>query len=195
MAFDILANRSARKWSASEQLGRGLWALAWPFFRFSPRYLWSWRVYLLRLFGAKIDLGVHIHPTVLVEIPWNLTIGKFVAIGDRAILYNLGMLTIGRGTTVSQGVHLCGGTHDYTKSEFPLIRTPIVIGQNVWICADAFVGPSSEIGDRAIVGARAVVSGKVLPNSVVAGNPACVIKERPEMIDSAHREEDQQQQG
>jgi putative colanic acid biosynthesis acetyltransferase WcaF len=178
MLFDVARNRRAQKWSNSEQLGRALWALVWPLFRFSPRPLWRWRAFLLRVFGAQIDDDVHVHPTVLIEIPWNLRIGRYGCVGDRAILYNLGLLTIGSGTTISQGAHLCGGTHDYRKSDFPLIKTCITIGENVWICADAFVGPGVEIGDRAILGARAVVIRKVASDSIVAGNPARLIKMR-----------------
>jgi putative colanic acid biosynthesis acetyltransferase WcaF len=180
-SFDISANRLAKKWSAIDQVRRSLWTVAWPLFRFSPRPLWSWRVFLLRLFGAAIDHDVHIHPTVCIEIPWNLQIGRYAAIGDRAIIYNLGMVKIGSATTISQGAHLCAGTHDYRRREFPLIKAPISVGKNVWICADAFVGPGVEVGDHAIVGARAVVMRNVVVGSIVAGNPAVVVKNRTVM--------------
>jgi putative colanic acid biosynthesis acetyltransferase WcaF len=180
--LDISGNRSARKWKTSEQLLRGIWAAAWLLFRFSPRPLWWWRVFLLRGFGAQIERGVHIHPTVLIEIPWNLQIGRFTAIGDRVILYNLGMLTIGARSTISQGAHLCGGTHDYMKSEFPLIKAAIFIGANVWICADAFVGPRVKVGDGAILGARSVVLRNVPRNTIVRGNPAKIVKRRAEIV-------------
>jgi putative colanic acid biosynthesis acetyltransferase WcaF len=180
MYFDIRANRAARKWSSAEQLGRVAWALVWPLFRFSPRPLWRWRVFLLKLFGARIGRHVHIHPSVSVEIPWNLRIGRFSAVGDRAILYNLGMVQIGSSTTISQGAHLCAGTHDYRTPEFPLVKSRISIGDNVWICADAFIGPGVKIEDRAIAGARAVVMHDVSAGCIVAGNPAVTIKRRDE---------------
>jgi putative colanic acid biosynthesis acetyltransferase WcaF len=180
VSFDIPANRIAKKWSNIEQLRRTLWALAWPLFRLSPRPFWWWRVFLLRLFGAVIDRGVHIHPTVSVEIPWNLEVGPFTAIGDRAIIYNLGMVSVGSSTTISQGAHICAGTHDYRSSDFPLVKAPIIVGSHAWICADAFVGPGVEIGDRGIVGARAVVMRNVEAGCIVVGNPAIVIKKRSE---------------
>jgi len=180
MSIDVHANRSSRKWTRSEQLGRVLWAAAWPLFRVSPRPMWWWRVALLRLFGAHIENDVHIYPSVAIEIPWNLTIGQYVAIGDRVTLYSLGTVEIGSETTISQGVHLCAGTHDYKKRDFPLVKAPIVIGKGAWICADAFVGPNVQIGDRSIVGARAVVMRQVPPDSIVAGNPAVLIKQRSE---------------
>jgi putative colanic acid biosynthesis acetyltransferase WcaF len=144
--------------------------------------LWWWRISLLRLFGAKIATGVHIHPTAEIEMPWNLEVAKFAAIGSRAIIYNLGQVYLGEGTTISQGVHVCAGTHDYRREDFPLVKAPIYIGNNVWVCADAFVGPNVRIGDRAIVAARAVVIRDVEPDVIVAGNPAVFVKKRGEFI-------------
>ena len=113
-----------------------------------------------------------VYPNVDIIIPWNLTIGEEATIGDRAILYALGRITIGARATISQGAHLCAGTHDYREPSFPLLKLPIVIGEGAWICADAFVGPNVIIGDFAIAGARAVVMRNVLPRAIVTGNPA-----------------------
>jgi len=53
-----------------------------------------------------------------------------------------------------------------------LLRPPIVIGSDAWICADAFVGPGVTVGEGAIVGARAVAIKDVNARSIVVGNPA-----------------------
>ena len=53
---------------------------------------------------------------------------------------------------------------------------PIHIGCNVWIGFDTCVLPGVTIGAGAIVGARSVVTGDVAPYTVVAGNPARVIR-------------------
>jgi putative colanic acid biosynthesis acetyltransferase WcaF len=172
MLVDIESNRRSRKWSDSELIGRALWAAAHPLFRFSPRIFWGWRATLLRIFGATIGRKVHIYPSVKIEIPWKLAVGDYAAIGDRAIIYNLGKLSIGPRATISQGAHLCGGTHEYKKADMALVKAPITIGEGAWICADAFVGPHVVVGDYAIVGARAVAMRQVDPWTVVAGNPA-----------------------
>jgi putative colanic acid biosynthesis acetyltransferase WcaF len=112
-------------------------------------------------------------------MPWNLEVGSQAAVGERAIIYNLGFIRIGREATVSQGVHLCAGTHDYTLSHMPLIKCQISVGKGSWLCADAFIGPGVSIGDYAIVGARGVVMRNVEEWNIVAGNPAVVIKQRP----------------
>lgn len=175
---DVIGNRSARKWSQREQIGRFLWLAALPFFRFSPRIFWGWRRIILRMFGAQIGQQVRIYPTVRITMPWNLRIQNYAAIGDRAILYALGIITIGERATISQNAHLCAGTHDWRHPMMPLEKLPIEIGQDAWICADAFVGPNLSIGRGAIVGARAVVMKDIRPNHIVVGNPARVIKVR-----------------
>ncbi len=178
MPPDIAANRRASKWSARAQAGRVLWALARPFFAFSPRPLWGWRRFLLRSFGARIGRDVHLYPSVRITIPWNIAIGDETAIGDGAILYALGPITIGRQVTVSHYAHLCAGSHDYRDPAMSLLKPPIAIGDGAWICADAFVGPGISIGAGAIAGARAVVVADVPANAIVAGNPARSIGRR-----------------
>ena len=169
---DVSANRAARKWSRRELAGRLLWALVAPLFALSPRPFWGWRRWLLRRFGATIDRRVHVYPSVRITIPWNIEIGDQSTIGDRAILYALGPITIGERVTVSQGAHLCAGTHDWRRADRPLLKVPITIGDDAWICADAFIGPNVSVGRGAIVGARAVAMKNVPEETTVVGNPA-----------------------
>jgi len=171
---NILENRQAQKWSRKQLLGRGLWALGYPLFTFSPRPLWDWRRFMFRCFGVKISAHVRIHPSVRITIPWNLTIGPYTAIGDRAILYALGPIIISASSTVSQYAHICAGSHDFRDRKMTLTKPPITIGDDVWVCADAFIGPDVVIGDRALIGARTVITRNVAPNVIMVGNPARV---------------------
>lgn len=155
-----------------------LWALAAPLFRLSPRPLWGWRRALLRAFGARVGRDVHVYPTARITIPWNLTLGESCAVGDRAILYALGPITLGPRAAVSQYAHLCAGSHDWRDPAMPLTKPPIVIGADVWVCADVFVGPGVTVGDGAILGARAVVVRDVAPRAIAAGNPARAVGRR-----------------
>jgi putative colanic acid biosynthesis acetyltransferase WcaF len=150
---------------------RTIWKLCWS------RINWL-RPFILRIFGAKVDPKVGIKGSVWVEMPWDMSMGEFGTLGPRVTLYNLGGVSIGHHTVLSQDVYVCGGTHDYTDPRCPLIRTKIVIGNYVWIAAGAFIGPGVTIGDGAVIGARAVVISDVPPWTVVAGNPAKVVKER-----------------
>ena len=109
--------------------------------------------------------------------PWNLQIDDSVTIGWGVRLYTLAKVHIGEGSLISQGVHICAGTHDYSKASRPLVLEPISIGKRCWIAADAFVGPGIQVGDDSIVGARSVVVKRVDPRAVVAGNPARPIRD------------------
>ncbi len=176
--LDVAANRRAQKWTRKELLARACWELAHPLFAWSPRPLWGWRRCLLRLFGAKIRRGVHIYPTVRIKIPWNLTVGSQSAIGDRVIVYALGPVSLGDRVTISQGAHLCAGTHDWRLPGMPLLKLPIAVGDDAWICADAFIGPGVTVGQGAIVGARAVAMKDVAAGTTVVGNPARPLERR-----------------
>ena len=172
-------HRQSWPYPPSIYVRRGLWHVVrltlWP--------LMHWRLTgargaLLRLFGAQIGRGTALRASTRIEMPWQLSIGDRCLFGDKVTVYNLGNVAVGDDTVISQGAHICGGTHDYTDPSFPLVRQDIRIGSHVWIAADAFVGPGVTIGDGAIVGARAVVTGDVEPWTIVGGNPARPIKRR-----------------
>lgn len=178
--LNIDQNRKARKWSFKELVGRALWeTIGMLLFSASPRPLWGFRRVLLRLFGAEIGISVHIFPSVRIAVPWNLKIDDRAAIGERAVLYSLGRIHIGARATISQHAHLCAGSHDYRRASFDLLKPPISVGQDAWICSDAFIGPGISIGERSIVGARAVVTKSIGADLIVAGNPARKIRVRP----------------
>lgn len=176
--LDIASNRAARKYSPWDLLRRVLWGVGIVFFRYSPRPLYGWRRFVLRLFGADVGAHVRVHNTVTVYFPWHLSIGDWSSIGEEALIYNLGPITIGEKVTISQRAHLCAGTHDPSDPTMPLLKPPIEIGDQAWICADAFLGPNVTVGEGAVVGARAVAVHDVTAWTVVGGNPARPIKKR-----------------
>jgi putative colanic acid biosynthesis acetyltransferase WcaF len=176
--LNIAANRSARKYTSAELVRRVLWGVGAVLFRWTPRLLYGARNALLRLFGAEVGRNVRIHPHATIYFPWNLTIGDWSSVGEEALIYNLGPVTIGEEVTVSQRAHVCAGTHDATDPAMPLQKPPVSVGDQAWVCADAFVGPGVTVGEGAVVGARAVVVGDVEPWTIVGGNPARAIRER-----------------
>lgn len=178
MEVDIAANRSTKKYSKKEYLLRILWSLCICFFKLTPRNSFEIRNLLLRMFGACIGKNVHIYRSAIIYYPWKLTVGDYSSIGEWALIYNLGAVSIGKKSTVSHRAHLCAGTHDYTKVDLPLIKSTIHIGDQVWICTDAFIGPGISIGSGSVVGARSVVVKDVQQWSIVAGNPSKFIRRR-----------------
>jgi len=165
--------------SFRNRIARLLWNIAAViFFRLSPSPFHSWRSFLLRIFGAKVGRGVHIYPKVKIWAPWNLELGDECGIANEAILYSQGKINIGYRAVISQGAHLCAGTHDYNEPGFPIVIMPICIGDQAWIAAEAFVHPGITIGEGCVIGARAVVNKDMPAWMVCAGHPCKPIKER-----------------
>ncbi len=176
--------RHKSPYSKKEKFLRLLWGCVQStLFRWSPRPLWPFRNALLRLFQAQIGNNVRIYNSARISYPWLLSVGDETSIGDEVIVYNLGRITIGQRVTLSQRSHLCAGTHDYSNIDMALIRSSITINNDAWICTEAFVGPGVIVGEGTIVAARAVVVKNVLPWTIVAGNPAQLVKERPRFHD------------
>lgn len=175
----LLATADQFPYSLREYILKGLWrTVHYLLVRWVPRRLSFWYRGWLRLFGATIGSASGFGSTVVIHHPWLLTVGDYCMISDRTTIYNLGPVSIGDCTVLSQDVYVCAGTHDYRSLALPLLKPGIQIGSNVWVCAGAFIGPGVTIGDGAVVAARAVVTRDVPPWTVVGGNPARPIKAR-----------------
>lgn len=147
------------------------WLIHFFLFRPSPQFMYSWRRFLLKMFGAKIGKKVIIRPSVQVTYPWKVTIGDHSWIGDDVVLYSLGEITIGSNTIISQKSYLCTGSHDYSKVDFAIYAKPIIIRDSCWLATDVFVAPGVEIVDEVVVGARSSVYKSILEKGVYKGNP------------------------
>ena len=160
-------------WTRREQIGMLLWSVCWPLFcAWTPKPFNRWRLFWLRLFGAKLHGLPFVHQRARIALPWNLTLHDRACIGDRANLYSLGEIEVHEDATVAQEVYLCTGTHDFTSPNRELQTDKITVGAGAFVCARAFVLPGVTIGARAIVGACAVVTRSVADGAIVSGNPA-----------------------
>ena len=173
-------DRHISPYTTREKVWRLLWAIVqMTLFRFSFHTWNKFRVFLLNSYGADVDDTCIIRRTVKIECPWQLTMGKNSCLGDGAIVYCLGKVTIGDRVSISQYAHICAGSHDYKQDDMPLLRPPISIMDDVWIAADAFVGPNVAVGEGAILGARGVAIHDLDPWTIYGGNPAKSLKPRP----------------
>ncbi len=165
--------------STKQRVGRMLWGLVQgTLFRWSPRPFHSWRVMLLRLFGADVASNARPYPGAKIWAPWNLTLGEYATLGDGVLVYCVGKITIGKRTTISQFTYLCGATHDFEHPNFPLTPFDITIGEHAWVAADCFVAPGVTIGDGTVVGARSSVFRDLGAWKVCAGSPAKELRDR-----------------
>lgn len=165
----------------SVKIRRLFWLLAWGLgASWMPYFVGRrWRNFLLRLFGMKhAGCQIGVYPSARIWAPWNLTVGKCVAIDDQVNLYSAAPITIGSKVAISREAFICTASHDISKPNRPLVTAPITICDGVWIGARAIVLPGVTVGEGAVVGAGAVVTKDVAPWTVVAGNPAKFIKQR-----------------
>lgn len=154
------------------------WCVQATLFSCSPQFMYKWRAFLLRLFGANVGKGVLIRPSVKITYPWKLTIGENSWVGDDVVLYTLGEIKIGNNTIISQHSYLCTGTHDYNSELFDIIQMPIRIGNSSWLATDVFIAPGITIGNECIIGARSSVYKSFPDKSICYGNPAELIRYR-----------------
>lgn len=147
-------------------------------FRFSPIPCYGFRRWLLRLFGARLGVGVKVRPRARIHYPWRVEMGDHAAVGDDAWLYSIGEINIGAHSVVSQKSFLCTAGHDYDDPFFKTTVGPITIGNSVWIAADVFVAPGVTIGDNAVIGARSSVFHDMPPGMICYGYPCRPVRTR-----------------
>jgi len=138
----------------------------------------GFKVFLLRLFGARIGKNVTIKPCVNIKYPWFLTIGDQTWIGEKVWIDNLVMVTIGSNACLSQGAILLTGSHNYKKPAFDLITGSIILEDGVWIGAYAIVNHGITIGSHAVLTAGSVATKNLEAYSIYQGNPAVKVRNR-----------------
>jgi putative colanic acid biosynthesis acetyltransferase WcaF len=154
------------------------WIVQALLFRTSPQFMFGWRRWLLRLFGARIGQGVLIRPSVRITYPWKLEIGDRAWIGDFVELYTLDRITIGADAVVSQFSKLVTGTHAFDRPTFDMSTKPIVIEKQAWIAANCFVAPGVTVKRGGVALACSLILKDVPELMVVAGQPATVRRHR-----------------
>ncbi len=115
-------------------------------------------------FGSEISLGDNSGIGVNAFLTDYITIGNDVMMGPDCMMF-----TSNHGT-VDSSVPMC--KQPFTEPK------PIVIGNDVWIGARVIILPGVSIGNGSVIGAGSVVTHDVEPYTVVAGNPARIIRKR-----------------
>lgn len=156
------------------------WLVQSTLFALSPQFLFGWRIFLLRLFGAQVGENCLIRPNVWVTYPWKVSIGNNVWIGDNAELYSLGEIEIGDDVVISQKAYLCAATHNHAKPTFDMVDKKITIKDQAWIATDVFVAPGVTVGRGALIGARSSVFSDMPAGMICLGSPAKPIRPRIE---------------
>ncbi|WP_311769797.1 sugar O-acetyltransferase [Listeria booriae] len=136
-------------------------------------------VHIRDLFG-RVGKNVYMEPNVRCDYGYNIEVGDDFYANFDCVLLDCAPIKIGNNCMFAPGVHIYTAYHpldavernsglEYAKS--------VTIGNNVWIGGRSVINPGITIGDNAVVGSGSVVTKDVPANTVVAGNPARVIRE------------------
>lgn len=127
------------------------------------------------LFCGNIGEGSRVMPGLSVVRGNRVKIGKNVVVMYNCLMMAAGSITIEDDVRVAANVQLISNNHDFHDRDI-LICKPVVLKRNCWIGAGSSILPGVTIGENAIVGAGSIVTKDVEPNTIVAGNPAKLIK-------------------
>ncbi len=156
-----------------------LWHITSSLFFINPLFtLTKPKVFLLRMFGAKVGNDTVIKPRIVIKFPWHLEIGDNVWLGESVWIENQGRVRIGDNCCLSQGAMLLTGNHNYKKETFDLIVQPITLEDGVWIGAYAVVCPGVTCRSHSVLSVKAVASTDLESYSIYQGNPATMVRKR-----------------
>lgn len=177
---DVDLSKYKNELTIKHKIKRILWSFVWTLFAkpFPRKICNSWKLFLLRLFGAKIHKTADVYSSVKIYAPWNLEMGEHSCLAPEVDCYNVDKIVIGPHSTVSQKTFLCTASHDITKRSFRLISKPIILEENSWVGASSFIGMGVTVGQGAVVGATSSVYKDIERWTVVGGNPAKFIRKR-----------------
>ena len=133
-----------------------------------------------QLILCKCGKNVNIYPKAKfssqVELGDNSDIGLYARLNGKVVIGN--DVIIGPELLVYTQNHNISKTDLAIKYQGVTEQEPVYIGDGCWICARAIILPGVRIGKGVVVAAGAVVTKDVPDYSVVAGNPARIVKRR-----------------
>ena len=130
------------------------------------------RALFSQLIGKPVDEGFGLFPPFTTDFGKNITLGKRVFINSGCRFQDQGGITIGDDVLLGHNVVLATLNHDpVVACRASMLPAPIVIGDKVWIGANATVLPGVTIGKGAIVAAGAVVHRMCPPSPWWAACP------------------------
>ena len=140
---------------------------------------------VLKQVGVKIGKNLKTFPITTIENPKGITIGDNAWISKNVAFYACNGIKIGNDVVVAKDVSFISSDHKYSSSKvkinkqgIQIAKKPIAIGDDVWIGEKAIILKSVNVGKGCVIGAGSVVTKDVPPFSIVAGNPAKIIKKR-----------------
>lgn len=175
--------------NVQETINRGLmWSLYYLFARHLPRSFVKYsfgsravRSFILKKLFKKFGENVNIEPKVFFFNMSESEIGDNSGIGMNSFI---GTVKIGRDVMIGEGLVAITRNHEFRRTDVPMRiqgfqkDQPVIIEDDVWIGTRVTILPGIKVARGSIIGAGSVVTKEVLPYTIVAGNPAKLIRKR-----------------
>lgn len=134
---------------------------------------------ILRRVLGKTGRNFHFNQPFRCDYGCNVSIGENFFANFNLTILDEALVTIGDNVLIGPNVSIYTACHPLdaaTRDTFAEWAEPVKIGNSVWIGGGSTILPGVTIGDRAVIGAGSVVTRNVEADTLVAGNPARVIK-------------------
>jgi acetyltransferase-like isoleucine patch superfamily enzyme len=149
---------------------------------------WAWYIHDHISPKSRMNLkqNPRIHPTASLRCGENIYLGENSHINQYCCIWasKNAKVFLGDNLLMGPGVKIFASNHG-TKARLPMneqewVEKDVTIGNDVWLGANVVVVPGVTIGDSCVIAAGAVVTKDIPENSIAAGIPAKVIKQRSE---------------
>ena len=136
-----------------------------------------------RMIFKRLQSFCLIYSGVYFTHTYGIKIGRSFSINSGAIIDGRGGVSMGDYVMVGPNVVIVSSDHDIQEIETPMVMrnhilAPVVIGNDVWIGANAVINSGVKIGSGAVIAAGAVVTSNVDDYKIVGGVPARIIGDR-----------------
>lgn len=136
--------------------------------------------------GSSVAENVYLGPIVNyagIEYSPKIIIGENTHIAKNGSIACIDRVEIGKNVLFARNVHITDHSHGYEDINRPITpqplisKGPVIIEDDCWLGFNCEILSGVHIGKHCVVAARAVVTKDVPPYSIVAGNPARVVKQ------------------